>query len=141
MTGKPNRAERVIAFLEARYPGWVPAIELEPAGGRQGWRTAVSEARAIVKERGDDIENRLQHKTTHAPNCASWLAWDIPGACNCTKQVWTLSSYRLKKHQETESANTTTLSRASEPSGESVGQDLRADIQNAPHDCNGFQLR
>lgn len=30
-----NRAQRVIAFLESRYPGWVPAIELEHVGGRQ----------------------------------------------------------------------------------------------------------
>jgi hypothetical protein len=100
VTGKPNRAERVIAFLESRYPGWVPAIELEPVGGRQAWRTAVSEARAIVKGNGDDIENRLQQKMAHAPSCASWQAWDIPNACTCAKEFWTLSEYRLKKRSE-----------------------------------------
>jgi hypothetical protein len=101
MTGKPNRAERIIAFLESRYPGWVPAIELEPVGGRQAWRTAVSEARAIVEKQGDDIVNRLQQKTAHAPSCASWQAWDIPHACTCVKEFWTLSEYRLKKRSET----------------------------------------
>jgi hypothetical protein len=82
--GKPNRAERIIAFLESRYPGWVPAIELEPVGGRQAWRTAVSEARAIVKAHGDDIENRTRMQ-------------EIPGR----GARWVLSEYRLKKRSET----------------------------------------
>lgn len=81
MTGKPNRAQRVITFLESRYPGWVPAIELEPVGGRQAWRTAVSEARAIVKARGDDIENRTRTMRVR----------DVS---------YTLSEYRLKKAAE-----------------------------------------
>lgn len=91
---KPNRAERIIAFLESRYPGWVPAIELEPVGGRQAWRTAVSEARAIVKLDGDDIENRQQSMKSHMPmhhatdECATWI----------------LSEYRLKKRDENDPA-------------------------------------
>ncbi len=85
MTGKPNRAERIIAFLESRYPGWVPAIELEPIGGRCAWRTAVSEARAIVKERGDDIENRVRRS---------------PRLQDARINRWLLSEYRLKKRSE-----------------------------------------
>jgi len=95
-----NRAERVLALLTARYPGWVPAIELEAPGGRQAWRTAVSEARALAKADGGDVENQIRHQARHEPSCASWQAWDIPQSCTCTPRVWTLSEYRLKKADE-----------------------------------------
>lgn len=124
MKGKPNRAERIIAFLESRYPGWVPAIELEPVGGRQAWRTAVSEARAIVKGNGDDIENRTRRSSSRG---------------------WLLSEYRLKKHQESERSDRTTISRASQPSDVGERQDLRVNRnETAPsdgHNVNEWGLR
>jgi hypothetical protein len=93
MTGKPNRAERIIAFLEARYPGWVPAIELEPVGGRQAWRTAVSEARDLLRcreERFDPADDPLPNRTR---------TMRVGG------EPWTLSEYRIcKRHELTPAA-------------------------------------
>jgi hypothetical protein len=75
-----NRAERVLSLLTDRYPGWVPAIELEAPGGRQAWRTAVSEARVLARAAGGDIENRTRRRT---------------GPIS-----WVLSEYRLKTADE-----------------------------------------
>jgi hypothetical protein len=117
---KPNRAERVIAFLESRYPGWVPAIELEPVGGRQAWRTAVSEARAIVKGNGDDIENRVRTMGGRVRD-----------------DVYILSEYRLKKRSES-------LAPANSLPHQD-GQDLREvrtdEASRIGHDLNEFSLR
>lgn len=56
-----NRAQRVIAFLEQRPNTWIRATEFEPIGGRQAWRTAISEARQQLQaERRGDIENRTE---------------------------------------------------------------------------------
>lgn len=79
---KPNRAERVTAFLEQSYPAWIEATRFEPIAGRCGWRTAISEARRQLRCRGSDIENRTQRKT------------DASG------QPWILSEYRLVKPTE-----------------------------------------
>lgn len=57
-----NRAERVIAFLEQRPDVWIEAVRFEPLGGRQAWRTAISEARAIVQADGRDIVNRTRQQ-------------------------------------------------------------------------------
>jgi hypothetical protein len=72
-----NRAQRVIAFLEQRPRQWIRATEFEPIGGRQAWRTAISEARQIVEARGGKIENRVRS-----------VGMDQDGMC------WTLSEYR-----------------------------------------------
>jgi hypothetical protein len=82
-TRPPNRAERVIAFLEQHYPAWIEATRFETVAGRCAWRTAISEARVLLKKRGEDIENR-QHNT-HASG-----------------RVWILSEYRLKRKIEPE---------------------------------------
>lgn len=59
-----NRAQRVIAFLEQRPNTWIRATEFEPVGGRQAWRTAISEARQRLQaERRGDIENRVRTVT------------------------------------------------------------------------------
>lgn len=79
-----NRAERALALLESRYPGWVPAIEFERPCGRQAWRTAISEARQIVRGNGDDIENRTKRTLVS----------------NGKGGYWILSEYRLKKKAE-----------------------------------------
>jgi len=63
-----NRAERVIAFLEERPDVWIEATRFESLGGRQAWRTAISEARQIVKGGGRDIVNRQRVKHLQTSN-------------------------------------------------------------------------
>lgn len=48
--------QRVADFLKARPGVWIPAIEFEAIGGRQGWRTRISDCRRS----GMCIENRLR---------------------------------------------------------------------------------
>ena len=47
--------QRVVDFLAARAGVWIPAIEFEAIGGRQAWRTRISDARAHLPV---TIENR-----------------------------------------------------------------------------------
>ena len=87
-------------------------------------------------ERGPATRHELQAIASNITGRISDLraaGYDIP------KPVHSL--YRLKKHQESATDERTTTLRASEPSGESEVQDLRAGIQNAPHDCNEWTLR
>lgn len=49
--------DQVEAYFKKRPGQWIPATELEPVGGRQAWRTRVSDAR---RERGLNIENRTR---------------------------------------------------------------------------------
>ncbi len=57
-----NRAERVIAFLKTRPNQWTKANAFEPIGGRQAWRTAISEARQRLQGCGEGtIENRVRY--------------------------------------------------------------------------------
>lgn len=58
-----NRAERVLAFLERQPQTWIRATEFEAVGGRQAWRTAISEARQLARLKGWDIENRTRTVT------------------------------------------------------------------------------
>lgn len=80
-----NRAARVLAFLE-QYPDvWIEAVRFEPVGGRQAWRTAISEARTLAKARGMDILNRQRkHTTIHMGQ----------------KRRWTCSEYLLVSQPE-----------------------------------------
>lgn len=57
---RKNRAERVIEFITSRPYVWIHAVEFEPIGGRQAWRTAIAEARLQLEasHRGT-IENRV----------------------------------------------------------------------------------
>lgn len=48
---------RVMALFQAHENEWVDARDLESVGGRQAWRTRVSEARHRLPGR---IENRLR---------------------------------------------------------------------------------
>lgn len=73
---KQNRAERVLAFLEQRPNIWVEAVRFEPLGGRQAWRTALSEARKLAKAKGGDIVNRTRQQQVG-------------------DKTWTLSEYML----------------------------------------------
>lgn len=76
-----NRAQRVIAFLEQTPTRWIPATAFEAVGGRQAWRTAISEARQLLKRDGKDIENRTR-------------------TVKRGDQTWTISEYRLVLPQD-----------------------------------------
>jgi hypothetical protein len=84
-----NRAERVIAFLEERPDVWIEATRFESLGGRQAWRTAISEARQIVKGDGRDIVNRTRDV----------LAWKVSATSDSDQPVSvkriTISEYML----------------------------------------------
>jgi len=96
-----NRAQRVLAFLEERPDTWIEATRFEPLGGRQAWRTAISEARTLAKAKGWDIVNRLHYIREHTADCPGKLAWDIPEACSCGKpERWTLSEYMISNELE-----------------------------------------
>lgn len=52
--------DRVAAYFEARPLAWINALDLERVGGRQAWRTRVSECRT---HKGLVIENRCRRVT------------------------------------------------------------------------------
>lgn len=53
----PDYVARVARFMLASGGRWVSAIELEPVGGRQAWRTRLSEAR---RRYGFRTQNRVR---------------------------------------------------------------------------------
>lgn len=52
---------RVAEYFKARPLQWVDARELEAVGGRQAWRTRLSEARRFY---GMTIENKVERHPT-----------------------------------------------------------------------------
>jgi hypothetical protein len=64
----------VARFFRANVGRWVRATELEAVGGRQAWRTRVSEARRVY---GLTIENRVRRVR------------------EADGRTWTLSEYRF----------------------------------------------
>ncbi len=48
--------DRVAAYFKAHPGEWIPAIAFESLGGRQAWRTRVSDCR---RQFGMTIENRV----------------------------------------------------------------------------------
>lgn len=49
------------ALFRSRPRVWIDSRELETVGGRNAWRTRVSEARRIFQREGGTVENRQQH--------------------------------------------------------------------------------
>lgn len=49
--------EKIAAYFKARPGIWIDARDLEPIGGRQAWRTRVSDARRQFQL---DIRNRTR---------------------------------------------------------------------------------
>jgi len=78
MTRPPNRARRVLDFLLDREGCWIEATRFERLGGRQAWRTALSEARGLARNLRRDIVNRQRRR-------------------RIGKRTWTLSEYALVK--------------------------------------------
>jgi hypothetical protein len=61
---KPRSFRDAVADYFSTYPDrWLNATELESVGGRQAWRTRISECR---RQLGMDIENRT--RTVQGPN-------------------------------------------------------------------------
>jgi hypothetical protein len=58
--------QRVLDFLTARPNVYVSAVELESVGGRQAWRTRISEARHILESRGEGTIKNRQRRMTRA---------------------------------------------------------------------------
>jgi len=54
--------ERIARYFQTRPNQWIRAVELEPIGGRQAWRSRLSDAR---REFGMRIDNRWY--TEHTP--------------------------------------------------------------------------
>lgn len=48
--------DRVASYFTARPGVWIPAADFEAVGGRQAWRTRISDCR---RELGMTIENRV----------------------------------------------------------------------------------
>ena len=59
---RQSRVDILRAFFEARKLEWIPARDLEEPGGRQAWRTRVSELRLRLERANEGtIENRVDH--------------------------------------------------------------------------------
>ena len=90
-----SNTEKVAEFFRAHVGKWIQAYELEPYGGRQAWRTRVSDCR---KKLGMHIENRVRYEGEHEAGCPALLAWDIEGACHCQRRPVPISEYRYLDH-------------------------------------------
>lgn len=65
--------EKLWLFFKNRPMRWIDAVELEKEGGRQAWRTRVSDVRKwLEKNQAGTIENRVIH--------ASWIERDEKGS-------------------------------------------------------------
>ena len=52
-------------YLRAHPQQWIPAVQFEGIGGRQAWRTRLSEARLKFQAAGEGtIENRQRNMRT-----------------------------------------------------------------------------
>lgn len=59
--GRSGRAERVIAYFEARPGEWISALDFQRFAGWLSSRTAISEARVILERNGrGSIDNQLR---------------------------------------------------------------------------------
>lgn len=73
-----NFTDRVMAFFRERPNVWLRATLLEEPGGRQAWRTRISDARKRFEAAGEGtIENRTRRIKTDGG------------------EAWTLSEYRF----------------------------------------------
>lgn len=62
---RKSNVEKLREFFLQHQGIWIDAVELEPLGGRQAWRTRVSDLRkALEKEGLGTIENRIQTRNT-----------------------------------------------------------------------------
>ena len=50
---QPSFTDRVMAFFRSHPQEWIDAIRFESVGGRQGWRTRISEARLKFEASGE----------------------------------------------------------------------------------------
>lgn len=64
-------AKRVLAYFLAHPGQWLSTYELEGQGGRNAWRTRVSDARKKVEADGGVIQNR-QRKRADGSICSEY---------------------------------------------------------------------
>jgi len=93
---RQSNTERVADFLRAHVGRWIDASEFEALGGRQAWRTRISDCRTKL---GMHIENRVRYIGEHAADCPALQAWDIEGACMCNRPLIVVSEYRYHEHR------------------------------------------
>lgn len=70
----------VAEVFRSRPNQWIRAEVFEKPGGRQGWRTRISNCRTAF---GMDIQNRVRVEREHSTDCPALQAWDIEDACHC----------------------------------------------------------
>jgi hypothetical protein len=84
--------DKLQACFLARPNTWIDGRELATIAGSYGWRTRVSN----LRKRGFVVENRQRTLRDHEASCPAVAAWDIPEACQCSRQRrWVVSEYRL----------------------------------------------
>jgi hypothetical protein len=95
MTTRHSFTEAVRQYLTDRPSVWVDARELQKIGGNFAWRTRVSDARKQLEKDGlGTIENQIQRKVYgHEKDCPAIQAWDIEGACQCSRPVVRTDSF------------------------------------------------
>lgn len=59
MTYRTAKMQQVAEFLKQHPNTWIPAVEFEQFGGRQAWRTRISDCRLKL---GMTIPNRCYKK-------------------------------------------------------------------------------
>jgi predicted lipoprotein len=61
---RKSNTDAVMQFFRLRALRWIPATELEKVGGRQAWRSRVSDARKQFKARGEGTILNRQSRTS-----------------------------------------------------------------------------
>lgn len=90
--------EAIADYFRERPNEWIRAELLEAVGGRQAWRSRVSNARLNYDMQ---IDNRTRVIRTHGANCPGIAAPDLPEACSCGRPGrYTLSEYRFTPKSE-----------------------------------------
>lgn len=91
MTSRGSFTDRVEAFFKAQPWRWIPAIEFEAVGGRQAWRTRLSNCRT---KRGMTIQNR--QRTVQRDDGSTYVCSEyryVPSTIDQVSQDdWTLSA-------------------------------------------------
>lgn len=85
---RQSNTEKVLAYLLAHPREWVSTATLEQLGGRQAWRSRVSDARKIVeRQHGGTIENRQQHAKDGIVSEYRYLPYQPLGPDAATKRT------------------------------------------------------
>lgn len=61
---RQSNTEKVVAYFRQHEGAWIGTMTLEQLGGRNAWRTRVSDARKVFISEGGDITNRQRRTVT-----------------------------------------------------------------------------